>query len=422
MMNPNTETTNWRFYLIPLDRVRFGVEQDPDRQDYLVKSRAWPQQTALLGLLRYELLRSNGLLLKPGEKWVQGHGKIDALIGKASFDGQQLSHGVIREIGPASVCKFDQTRESFSNENLVEDFFYRSGAIKPTKLFFPTINLREGLSKLCQDLKVRVSYGGSPEDAWIFDNYNVKVNKPNDLLLTSLDGGENIPLYSHESINNTFDLESKRQGSKGVFVSVRTAGVTKDYTGQLDEEQKQGHYYVAESYSMHSDFGFSFTAFISSQTEVSEGLNYFVPDWSKTRLVRFGSDGYPWILWGEKEFILADPPEGNGSNFLLLTDARVSREIFDWSNAVVGDVEHFRNQQKKTAQKFYHHSTHSVLDESESVNDSFHSSALLKRGTVIWVKPEYSGNVSKMLKEQFKPWHNIGYNRFVRFDESDSIN
>lgn len=86
--------------LTPFSTFFFGGEKslaNPDEQSYLVHSLRFPQQTTLLGMLRFELLRQNKLLENP---YIGRKLNPDAaeLIGKASFDSGD--YGVIKDISP----------------------------------------------------------------------------------------------------------------------------------------------------------------------------------------------------------------------------------------------------------------------------------------------------------------------------------
>ena len=80
--------TIYHIKLRPLDKFFFGGEQNFDggkERNYLVHSAYFPQQTALLGLVRHMLLLNdtsvfqNGTIIKGKEKLVE------ALIGEKSF-------------------------------------------------------------------------------------------------------------------------------------------------------------------------------------------------------------------------------------------------------------------------------------------------------------------------------------------------
>ncbi|MEI6411943.1 MAG: hypothetical protein WCR52_21305, partial [Bacteroidota bacterium] len=61
------ETKIWHIRLIPAGQFYFGGERNfsfgekEDSSNYLVKSNYFPQQTGLLGMLRFVLLREAGL-------------------------------------------------------------------------------------------------------------------------------------------------------------------------------------------------------------------------------------------------------------------------------------------------------------------------------------------------------------------------
>lgn len=86
-----SDTRQFKITLTPLERFFFGGEivfggadaQDDRRRSYLVKSNIFPQQTSLLGMLREELLRQNGLL-KP---WKTPNAQNEAvnLVGNSGF-------------------------------------------------------------------------------------------------------------------------------------------------------------------------------------------------------------------------------------------------------------------------------------------------------------------------------------------------
>ena len=103
---------HYHFRLQPLDQYFFGDERSfgtPDNANYFVRSRYWPQQTTLLGLLRFELLRRHGLLRQPGVSR-QLDPAAEPLIGPASFNPRETAQtfGRIRQISPLWLEKDGQ--------------------------------------------------------------------------------------------------------------------------------------------------------------------------------------------------------------------------------------------------------------------------------------------------------------------------
>lgn len=388
------ETTTWRFYLQPLDRVQFGEERDPDRQDYYVASRPWPQQSALLGLLRFLLLQENDLLLSgPGDKWSKDQlaDKVHPLIGPTSFTGHTDSrYGVIQELGPLSIWrKADNAR------------------------FFACMDLDKGLTALTE--KEMQAGRGSQSTGPAYDFAGFDPKKYIGTVLTDLEDNT-LPLKDDGTDKHGRKYMDKE--GEGVFFKFTTPGVVKTYAGDKEREDKEGHFYVTESYAMRRGFGFSFTASFAGAPSGST-----MPAWTK-RIVRFGSDGNPWAIHATKvgsEVEEKENAESKGSMFLLLTDARVAETLFDHCRAVVGDVQHFRNQRKSTRKDWAHHATDSVQlgDDQEQLKYE-PSGLLLKRGTVLWAKDGKEGNVEGALQEDMA-FRTIGYNHWHRFEQASDI-
>lgn len=97
-------------YLItlrPIENYFFGGEVtlgdlgDKSAQNYFVKSNPLPQASALLGLVRYEILRQHNLLsYDPSDE--EKRKQVCALIGEKGFDMENpaLSYGIIQALSP----------------------------------------------------------------------------------------------------------------------------------------------------------------------------------------------------------------------------------------------------------------------------------------------------------------------------------
>ena len=107
-----------------MDWFFFGGERtldDGKSADYISHSNKFPQQSALLGMIRYQLLKQHNLLSqfpytenKPTEKEI-----MKALIGEQSFrmterKAKSLGLGVIKQISPLMLieCKDDTSSRS----------------------------------------------------------------------------------------------------------------------------------------------------------------------------------------------------------------------------------------------------------------------------------------------------------------------
>lgn len=93
--------------LKPIDGYYFGGEKtlgEGDAQNYYVKSNPLPQVSALVGIIRYEILRQKGLLsYDPIEKDTLE--KVERLIGRQGFsmDSGPETFGIIRKLSPLFV-------------------------------------------------------------------------------------------------------------------------------------------------------------------------------------------------------------------------------------------------------------------------------------------------------------------------------
>lgn len=105
----------YKVTLEPLDWFFFGGESTFDnsvKTSYIARSNLFPQQTALLGMLRYQLLKQENLLTTNDSKPDQE--KVNELIGRESFmmevEGQ--SFGKIKELSPVFIERQDKTSQT----------------------------------------------------------------------------------------------------------------------------------------------------------------------------------------------------------------------------------------------------------------------------------------------------------------------
>ncbi len=113
-------STRYLVRLAPIDAYFFGGEvtfgelknenqnenqEENQKQNYLVKSNYLPQQSALLGLMRYEILHQNELLFVKGKAKEGTKTKVEELIGDKGFDPKDFrsSYGIIKRISPIFI-------------------------------------------------------------------------------------------------------------------------------------------------------------------------------------------------------------------------------------------------------------------------------------------------------------------------------
>jgi CRISPR-associated protein Cmr3 len=104
-----SDNKNLLVRLKPAGRFFFGTGGGSGKQDYYLQTAYFPQQTALLGLIRHQLLIQNNLLSTPASKVNNQEGAIQ-LVGESSFlpDVQLLQQfGRINSIGPCGIYHSD---------------------------------------------------------------------------------------------------------------------------------------------------------------------------------------------------------------------------------------------------------------------------------------------------------------------------
>jgi CRISPR-associated protein Cmr3 len=92
--------------LTPYQLFFFGGEQDPSPEYYL-KGSFLPQQTALLGMIRYQVLRQNGLLGDDNKIEAENEIKAQGWIGVSSFkyDCDKQTFGKIISLSPCHIVE-----------------------------------------------------------------------------------------------------------------------------------------------------------------------------------------------------------------------------------------------------------------------------------------------------------------------------
>lgn len=90
--------------LTPLADFFFGGEAtfgQGQNRHYFVRSNLWPQQTSLLGMLRYELLKSEPIAFDLAKNEVSNEAEATSLIGFNGFDGSRNdAFGIVEGISP----------------------------------------------------------------------------------------------------------------------------------------------------------------------------------------------------------------------------------------------------------------------------------------------------------------------------------
>lgn len=345
----NNNTTTYLVKLQPLAPFFFGGEQG-ETADYYLKGNYIPQQTALLGLIRHQLLIQNGLL--PDGK-ISNKEKAAILIGSESFQYNKAhqNFGVIQELSECFIALTSKIKgEDFCTYlyHAAPPGFVTEAADVNGCLIFP-------------DYKPKEDY-----------LQNFRLLKPSPLCRISF------------TINEIID-------------AIERPGVDKNYYG----EPKEDGYYKQVWLTMKPDFTFAVYLILENFYNNDEQVIF------KDTIVSFGKESTPFKMEVEKPTSIHDAIEHPGSdqNALYLTsDTYLPEDIAGDCDLAVTDTVPFRNVVNYVSQEKedYFNRKPTEIPCSKRLQ-------LYKRGSFF-----YTNNIENLAKKISgqHSFAKIGYNKF----------
>lgn len=321
--------SRYKVTLTPLGWFFFGGEQTFDNgvtQSFIARSLRFPQQTTLLGMLRYQLLKQNNLLLSGNEEKDKTIASdMEALIGKDSFDieaNETQSFGKIKSISPVFIQIGGHQLVPMPLTNGLNISFdkgevWLSGIKKETIIKVPSFNEKE------------------------YDNYCKMIDET----------------------GRPWDID----GKDGVFTSSMQIGITKADEG--DENEKG--FYKQETLRFKSrDASFTFYLELEDDTKLDRGFVFLGAQRSCFKMEVEESD--------EKLFV-PDHPEGS---ILLLSPTYIYNQALLDANCLQhwSGTTSFRNLQQRAGGKLQ---SGAICYHRHSLQCTF-----LTAGTVIFYQDE----------------------------------
>lgn len=366
-----------RFILKPLDTIFFGDEKSPFKQEYFQVSRMMPQQTTVLGLLRYEALRRSGKLGKDPktEKW-------DELIGPASFNGTSgQTFGVIKSLSPVSIYHLGKKADLYPLRNPC------------------------GFSQIQMAASVDFGDGTQWDYLTLFEKkgnlrYDPKQHHQFSLIFSDLNG--NSFRAECESDANHWKAHSfeKPKINSGIFWPDVRPGITKNYNGVPND----AGFFKTKFWRMMPGFAYSFVA------EIEEHDNLKLDDWKNSAVVRFGGDRSLYSMSAVDAE--TNTETGSGNVFVLLSDALVDNKIYEHCTAAVSDTRHFRNLRTTTGDTKFTRRPND-WETWKSKPDSTEAKIFMQAGSILIAKDGEADNLAAALSK-VTAYSNIGYNHFKR--------
>ncbi|SHH62203.1 CRISPR-associated protein, Cmr3 family [Caloranaerobacter azorensis DSM 13643] len=348
--------------LKPLDYYFFGGEITFDSKDgttnYFVRSNIFPQQTAILGALRKEILIQQGLYKYDWSYTDKERENINKIIGKESFKINYIEEqdfGVIKSISNV--------------------FIYKNGE------FFISAPFDHN-EKVCKEINRKKYY-----TPFKFEKETFKSN-------ICLNGVYKLIGYDHKKgITRDFlNIETKEIVSENkIFVSKIRIGIKKGSHITKDD----GGYYKQQFFKLEDGYEFAFILELSSDIHIKDCILYIGGEKSAFR-AKFEkkTDNFEIKVEFDDKYRTID-------RVILLSDTYLDNP-YENCGFAIADTENFRN-----IETCYEKGINNINKALKKISKKY---KFLKRGTVL-----YSIDL-KELEERIEKYENlrkIGYNKYV---------
>lgn len=354
------DTKKYIVKLTPHDKFFFGGEHtfgENNEVNYFVKSNYFPQQTGILGLVRYQLLlQCNNVTIFKGNK-IQDTAEAEKLIGATSFRmHQDIEFGAIKQLSPIFICDKGKAQS--------DDAYY----FPANKEYQWHTKLDDRGNKIEINDFLEISLENIPE----LEKYDAKFGLP-DLLINKN--------------NNRLKYDS-------VFLEHKQVGIRKKYEGGTNDKS----YHVQTFYRFEKDFCFAFIVELAKGTifESQKFVNLGGEQESFDMEVKSFEDNNQ----NELEFINLIPDykkSNNSDKIVIVCDAYVEEDILDVCNFAITETVDFKFLETKTKKE---HNYYSNPTKSSKHN-------LYKKGSVFYGN---TAEIEKKLKnDQFQK---LGYNTY----------
>lgn len=374
-----SDSKTYLITLKPLEPYFFGGEklsETGNKNNFYVKSIRYPQQTALLGMLRHFMLIRHGLI---DDNELTDRRRAAALIGPSSFAvGVKRQFGCIKELSPVGIR-------------------YRSHNYWQSPL---------DLDLSLEETSLKTSFGGSNsyEKTLQSKGYDPKKELPDSLIsnggvLTLPDGGE-------------------------VFTPVSRPGITKSRSGKREDQA----YYRQQYIRLHDACAFAFYANISLP-ESLDGLE---------ELMTMGGERSPFMLkftevaipdFDRLRIYPENQPDCPWNKLVLLSDTYTLTDIVKKADFSINASVSFRcigskisvaeNDKSSVTSEYYKLKYQEDVDEQDAdkIKQPLRSQRyfLHQRGSVFYFQnPEMLKEIGDDIENQ-ENFRQIGYNHFITY-------
>ena len=341
--------------------VRFGINgQKEEFSSYIIESSMMPQQTSLLGMMRFLLLSNDENLFNVEQNVIKSDkmAEVNTLIGERGFsvnpDGVN-SFGAILSVGPC--CLYGDN-----------ECYYRASADHA----FLSVNWK-GIKAVVNGKEVEI-----PE-------LKVKKNDKEELYT-----GKAELSSSFMSVTS-----GKKVDVDKMFIKDSRIGIDKDYDGKSQTKA----FYKQISYRLKEGFCFGF------DVEVEDGIK--LEDYNG-HLVKLGADASSFVFEA-KEMKPLFKEVKDGLSVVLVSDAYISKEDMEKANIrfSINQMRPFRflkteNQEDASYYRINGTKTATCTERYE----------LYQAGSVFYFVDEKTRNEFCDILKSRKDFNQIGYNKF----------
>lgn len=368
-MERGTAMSKYLVKLMPLGKFFFGGDmtfkvddEETAFSSYIIHSFMTPQQTSILGMMRFLILSNNADAFNYKGNCITDKGKADVLIGKRGFvvgssDHNPSDYQSIKNVGPCFIWETQKHKSFFRGAKDVDLYIYKN------KLVNANINAKQ---------------------IQIPDIFKIDVKDCH-------------PFTGKDYLPGCYiSLDGERLEEKDIFIKDTRIGINKSYAGKSENNA----FYKQVSYRLEKNFCFAF------EVEVSDSID--LTAYNK-QVVKLGADDSSFVFEAERVEKVDYPVSKEELRVVLLSDTYLP----DIANCnvlfAITDVRPFR---------FLSISNSTNAQDYNVKYKSSHSAKRTKRydlyqaGSVFYFKDEKDKKDFCERIDSYQEFKQIGYNQY----------
>lgn len=381
------------------------------RKNYLVKSNCFPQQTAVLGMLRKEVLIQENLYKDNFKDYTEeDKAKMKLAIGEKSFsisedsDSVEYDFGKINAISPVFIIK--------DNDDIIiplpKDQSHAYKIEKSTKYYnpFKLVNLSQN-NKLRSNLRSNLRSKQLYQLETALENNNTEnssIKKGDKIGYDAKNGLE----HGYVNINTKEILDSelsKDSADKYVFIPTERVGNQKN---EFTTENREKGFYKLTSYKLNPAMEFAFVADLDVKLKNKlvnlGGLQSLFK--MEVELIDEASSIDQWIdLKIENSVFVKDIFKNDPNKIIFIGDCFLGEKAYDYCDFSIVENIDFRNMVTSFTPKKYR------------TYGNFKCN-FIEKGSVFFFEEDKKRKIDSIVNS-YSYMRKIGYNYFVKGDTID---